>query len=275
MGDGDPVLLLHGFPQTGLMWREIAPALAETQTVIVADLPGYGRSDPPGGLEVRNRMLKRAMGQMLREAMGVLGHDRFGVVGHDRGGRVAYRMALDHQSNISRLVVMDIVPTAEVWERADADLALAFWPYSLLAQPAPLPESLLLASPEAVVEDALTNWGTPRRTFSREVRDAYVAALRNPSTVSAICDEYRAAATVDRRHDEEDRGGRRRIACPTLVLWDEEGGVGRWYERAGGPLAIWRRWAVEVSGAPMKGGHFFPESDPEATQRLLGGFLAR
>jgi haloacetate dehalogenase len=272
-GDGHPILLLHGFPQTGLMWRDIAPMLSENFKVIIADLPGYGESDPPLSKDIEDRMSKRNMGSMLVEAMSALGHERFAVAGHDRGGRVAYRMALDHPERVTQLIVMDIVPTAEVWARADARMALAFWPYSFLAQPAPLPETMLLVAPQTVVDDALNNWGTPARCFSPEVRKAYIEALRKQSTVSAICDEYRAAARIDRKHDEDDLGNRKQISCPTLVLWDGHGGLAKWYEDAGGPLGIWRRWATNAVGQPVSGGHFFPEYSPETTCRFMTEFL--
>lgn len=273
-GQGHPLLLLHGFPQTGLMWRDVAPCLSRAHAVVVVDLPGYGQSDAPHEPGAEHRMSKRAMGAMLSEVMAGLGHERFAVAGHDRGGRVAYRMALDHPGKVTHLVVMDVIPTAEVWARADARVALAFWPYSFLAQPAPLPETLLLTAPEAVVDDALKHWGTPASGFPPEVRDAYVAALRNPSAASAICDEYRAASTVDRAHDEADLKQGNRIACPTLVLWDGQGGLGAWYEEAGGPLGIWRRWAVDVTGRSLIGGHFFPEHNPAEVSRLVASFLS-
>ncbi|HWW27593.1 MAG TPA: alpha/beta fold hydrolase, partial [Caulobacter sp.] len=183
-GQGDGLLLLHGFPETHLMWRDIAPGLARDVSVVCADLPGYGRSvlnacktDPP--------QTKRAMADRLVEAMARLGFERFAVVGHDRGGRVAYRMALDHPDRISRLAVLDVVPTAAAWDRADARFALGFWPFSLLAQAAPLPERLIGACPEAVVEAALSGWGSPETAFPGEVRTAYVEALRDPAQVHA------------------------------------------------------------------------------------------
>jgi haloacetate dehalogenase len=149
-GQGEPLLLLHGFPQTGLMWRDIAPALARRHTVVVVDLPGYGRSDPPSAPAGEHRMSKRTMSRMLVDLMTRLGHDRFAVAGHDRGARVAYRMSLDHRERITRLVLMDVIPTLEAWERADARAMLAFWPFSLLAQPAPLPERILQTVPDGL-----------------------------------------------------------------------------------------------------------------------------
>ena len=164
-GSGPPVLLLHGFPQTQIMWRDIAPRLAETLTVVCADLRGYGRSGCPPTTEDHSPYSKRAMAADMVEAMAALGFQRFAVAGHDRGGRVGYRMALDWPDAVSRLAVLDILPTLAAWERADARLALAFWPWSLLAQASPLPERLIEAAPEAIVEDALSRWGSPPETF--------------------------------------------------------------------------------------------------------------
>ncbi|WP_379063073.1 alpha/beta fold hydrolase [Mesorhizobium sp. UC22_110] len=275
-GSGVPLLLLHGFPQTSLMWRDIGPMLASHFTVVAVDLPGYGASDcPPADGQEHGSMSKRAMATTLIETMAALGHDRFAVAGHDRGGRVAYRMALDHAEVVTRLAVLDIIPTFEVWDRADARLALAFWPFSLLAQPAPLPERLIAAAPEAIVDNALDEWGSAPETFPRAVREAYAAALRDPAQIHAICEEYRAAATVDREHDRADLQAGRQIDCPLLALWSVHGGLASWYEEAGGPLGIWRRWARDVRGHSVDGGHFFPEEKPEATAGLLREFFGQ
>ncbi|CEJ14928.1 Fluoroacetate dehalogenase [bacterium YEK0313] len=272
-GTGPAVLLLHGFPQTGLMWHKIAPALADVATVVVADLPGYGRSSPPDASADHAAMSKRAMAGTLVAAMQALGHDNFAIVGHDRGARVAYRAAVDHARRISRIAVLDVVPTHAVWERADARLALGFWPFSLLAQPAPLPERLILAAPEAVVDDALAQWGSDPQAFPGWIRAAYVAALRDPDRVHTICEDYRAAATVDWEIDRADLAAGRRIACPVLALWSEHGALAEWYDDAGGPLGLWRRWADKVEGRPVPGGHFFPEERPAETSRLVAAFL--
>jgi haloacetate dehalogenase len=213
------------------------------------------------------------MARDLVTVMRQLGFDHFSVAGHDRGGRVAYRLALDHPDRIERLAVLDIVPTGEVWDRADARLALAFWPWSLLSQPEPLPERLLAAAPEAFVDDALGGWGSPAPAFSPEARDAYTQALADPAHAHAICEEYRAAASIDRAHDEADRCANRRITCPTLVLWAGEGAVDIWYAKDGGPLALWRTWCDDANGQPVEGGHFFPEAAPKLTAELLGQFF--
>jgi haloacetate dehalogenase len=169
---------------------------------------------------------------------------------------------------------LDILPTAEVWDRADARFASTFWPWSLLAQPEPLPEKLILAEPEAVVDNALGGWGSPIAAFEPEARAAYIDALRDPSIVHAICEEYRAAATLDREHDEADRKRSRRIDCPLLALWSAGSALDEWYVADGGPLEIWKNWASDVQGQPVNAGHFFPEELPELTAELLGKFFA-
>jgi haloacetate dehalogenase len=272
-GSGSPLLLLHGFPETHLMWGAVAPLLAGRLTVVCADLRGYGGSGCPASTPDHSPYAKRAMARDMVVVMERLGFPRFSVAGHDRGGRVAYRLALDHPERVDRLAVLDIVPTESVWERADARLALAYWPWSLLAQPEPLPERLIAAVPDAIIDDALGGWGSPSTAFAPEVRAAYVDALRDPGRVHAICEEYRAAATLDRSHDDADRKSGRRIACPLLVLWSGPGPLSDWYADAGGPLALWRGWADDVRGEAIDAGHFFPEERPEETADLLDRFL--
>lgn len=272
-GSGPPVLLLHGFPQTHLMWREVAPRLARRFTVVCADLRGYGRSGCPASAPDHAPYAKRAMARDMAVVMERLGFPRFSVVGHDRGGRVAYRLALDHPSRVEQLAVLDVLPTATVWERADARFALAYWPWSLLAQPEPLPERLIEAAPEAVIDNALGGWGSPATAFGSAARAAYVEALHAPAHIHAICEEYRAAATLDRAHDEADRKSGRRIACPLLALWSGRGPLGDWYSAAGGPLALWREWGDDVEGRAVDAGHFFPEEIPDETATALARFF--
>ena len=273
-GTGPPVLLLHGFPQTHLMWRGVAPALACRFTVVCPDLRGYGRSGCPASATDHAPYAKRAMARDMVAVMERLGFPRFSVAGHDRGGRVAYRLALDHPERVAKLAVLDIVPTADAWDRADRRLAHAYWPWSLLAQPEPLPERLLSAAPDAVVEAALGGWGSPASAFDREARAAYIEALRDPARIHAICEEYRAAATLDDAHDRDDRNAGRRIACPVLVLWSGRGPLHEWYAELGGPLGLWRSWAEDVRGGPLDGGHFFPEEFPMRTADELSGFFS-
>ncbi|MBW8745459.1 MAG: alpha/beta fold hydrolase [Sphingomonas sp.] len=170
-GSGPALLLLHGFPETSLMWHAVAPLLAADFSIVAADLPGYGQSSCPADAPDHGSMSKRALAATLVETMRAAGHKRFAIVGHDRGGRVAYRAALDHPDRITRLAVLDVIPTYEVWDRADARLALGFWPFSLLAQPAPFPERLLAAAPDAVVDNAISEWGSPPDSFPAWVRE--------------------------------------------------------------------------------------------------------
>jgi haloacetate dehalogenase len=274
-GRGPAILLLHGFPETHVMWRDVAPALAADFSVVCADLRGYGASGKPPSTDDHAPYGKRAMARDMVQMMRVLGFDRFSVAGHDRGGRVAYRLALDHPDRVERLALFDIIPTSDAFDRADARFALAFWPWSLLAQPAPLPETLVAAAPDAIVDHALGQWGSDAAAFPADVREHYVNALRSPETVHAICEEYRAAATLDREMDAADRRAGRTIACPVLALWSEGSSLDTWYRDAGGPLGILRQWASNVSGRAVPGGHFFPEQHPSETVTALREFMRR
>jgi haloacetate dehalogenase len=207
------------------------------------------------------------------DIMAWLGFTRFSVAGHDRGGRVAYRMALDHPGRVDRLAILDVLPTATVWDLADARFALDYRPWSLLAQPEPLPERILASVPEAVVDDALGGWGSPPAAFPPEVRAAYIEVLRYPGHAHAICEEYRAAATIDREHDTADLAAGRRIDRPPLVLWSAEGPLDTWYVEEGGPIALWRAWGDDVRGCALGAGHFFPEEAPEQTAEALNHFF--
>jgi haloacetate dehalogenase len=262
-GDGPPVLLLHGIPETHLMWHRIAPELAERYTVVATDLRGYGQSGTPPSTPDHAPYSMREIARDQIEVMAALGHERFVVVGHDRGARCAYRMALDHPSIVTRLGMLDIVPTGDVFRRVDGDLMMSFWVWSFLSAPEPTPERLIAGAPDAFVNHMLDAWTERPDTFPDEVRAAYITPFRDPDTVHAICEEYRAAATLDRAHDEADRG-RRGIACPVLVLWSHTGWVAGW-----DPLAIWRTWADDVRGSPVAAGHFLPEEAPDATVRSI------
>jgi len=270
-GSGSPILLLHGFPQTHLMWRGVAPLLAREFTVVCADLRGYGHSGCPASSANHAPYAKRAMAHDMVTVMERLGFPRFCVAGHDRGGRVAYRMALDHPERIERLAVLDILPVETAWERADARFALGYWPWSLLAQPEPLPERILAAAGEAVIDQALGGWGSTAAMFSPQVRAEYIQALRDPGHAHAICEEYRAAASIDRAHDRRDREAGRKIRAPLLALWSAKGPLDTWY--AEGPIALWSDWADDVRGGAIEGGHFFPEQAPGPTAEALGRFF--
>jgi haloacetate dehalogenase len=274
-GSGPAVLLLHGFPETLAMWREIASLLAGRFSVVCADLRGYGASGCPPSARAHAPYSKRALACDMVAVMTQLGFERFSIAGHDRGGRVAYRAALDAPERVERLAVLDVVPIDTAWDRADDRLALGFWPWSLLAQPEPLPKRLVGGAPEAVIDHALSmEWGTPADTFDKDTRANYLSQLQDPDHVHAICEEYRAAAGIDREHDRADRTAGRRIACPVLVLWSGAGPLASWYTDDGGPLEVWRKLAPNVTGHPVEGGHFFPEEHPRETAEALAAFFS-
>jgi haloacetate dehalogenase len=271
-GSGPPLLLLHGYPQTHLMWHAAAPLLAERFTVVVTDLSGYGASMRPKPAADHAPHSKRALARDQVQAMASLGHDRFAVAGHDRGGRVAYRMALDDPDRVSALAVLDIVPTGEVWARADERLSLVYWHWGFLAQPAPLPERLIAGDPDAFFAFHLRKIGLGGAAdrYPDEVIAAYRGQLDDASVVEAICEDYRAGAGIDREHDDEDMG-RRQIECPVLALWSARGALEHFY---GDVLEVWRRWARGVSGKALDASHFLVEDRPDEVARELSAFLA-
>jgi haloacetate dehalogenase len=268
-GKGPAILLVHGFPRTSLMWRFLAPKLAEAHTVICADLRAYGRSGIPASTDDHFPYSKRAMAKELVDLMASLGFPTFTLIGHDRGGRVSYRMALDHPKSVERLAVFDVIPILEAWNRSDARFARTYWPWVLLAQQQPLPESYLLGAPEAVFKNPFG-----QGSFGLEILDEYLATFRDPERIHGICEEYRAAASIDVEHDRADKEASRQIECPMLHLWAEGGPLDTFYAKDGGPLGIWRLWAPGVHGQEMKGGHFFPEENPDDTADLVKKFLS-
>jgi len=267
-GEGPPILLVHGFPRTSLMWRDMAPQLATDHTVIAVDLRAYGHSGTPESTDDHFPYSKRAMGNELVDVMAKLGYPTFAVIGHDRGGRVGYRLTLDHPNAVERLGVLDVIPIFEAWNRSDARFAQTFWPWSLLSQKEPLPESYLLGAPEAV-------FGNPfgQGSFGADILEQYAATFRDPVRVHGICEEYRAAATIDVEHDKADRDAGNKIQCPVLHLWAEGGPLDTFYAKDGGPLGIWRQWAPRAQGHAVKGGHFFPEENPDDTAELIKQFV--
>ena len=268
-GKGPAILLVHGFPRTSLMWRFVAPQLAENHTVICADLRAYGRSGIPASTDDHFPYSKRAMAQELVELMVKLDFPRFTLIGHDRGGRVSYRMALDHPQNVERLVVFDVIPIFEAWNRSDARFAQTYWPWILFSQKQPLPETYLLGAPEAVFHNPFG-----QGSFAPGILEEYLSTYRDPARVHGICEEYRAAATIDVEHDRADKEASKRIECPMLHLWAEGGPLDTLYAKDGGPLGIWRQWAPQAQGQAMKGGHFFPEENPDDTVAVVKRFLS-
>jgi haloacetate dehalogenase len=267
VGGGPAVLLLHGFPQNHRCWHRIAPALTSEHTVVVADLKGVGDSRAAAGGELGEGYSKREIAAELVEVMARLGHRRFAVVGHDRGARVAYRMALDHHDAVERLCVLNVVPTVEQFERMTPDTAIDYWPFLLLAQPAPFAERLIAASAEYVVRHIMQTWPANPASIDPAALDRYVRAF-TPETIAAWCAEYRAAFHIDRKLDADDRDAGRTIGCPTLVHWGAEEGA-----MSDGPLPLWRRWAQDVHGGPIPSGHFIAEEAPEQLLASLRPFL--
>jgi haloacetate dehalogenase len=268
-GTGPAILMVHGFPRTSLMWRFLAPKLAENYTVICVDLRAYGRSGIPASTDDHFPYSKRAMANELVELMVKLGFPTFMLIGHDRGGRVSYRLALDHPKAVERLAVFDVIPIFEAWNRSDARFAQTYWPWILLSQKEPLPESYVLGAPKAVFDNPFG-----RGSFGAEILEEYVATYRDPARVHGICEEYRAAATIDVEHDRADKEASKRIECPMLHLWAENGPLDTFYAKDGGPLGIWRQWAPRAQGRAMKGGHFFPEENPGDTAVLVKQFFS-
>jgi haloacetate dehalogenase len=270
-GAGPPVLLLHGFPQTHVEWRLVAPRLAEKFTVVLMDLRGYGASSVPpskGGAAYS----KREMAKDAVAIMAGLGFFRFSLVGHDRGARVAYRLALDEPERVERIVVVDIIPTSDMWRTMDAARAMQTYHWLFLAQPAPMPETLIGGSSVAWLKHTLANWTGDKSlaAFGEAALEAYCVAFDQPERIHAFCEDYRAGATIDRRLDEEDEAAGRRIAAPLLALWGSKGIP----SEGDDPLAMWRRWAPKAQGQAIAGGHFLPEENPVETAAAIMDFLA-
>jgi len=261
-GNGPPLLLLHGHPQTHVMWHKIAPRLAQDFTVIATDLRGYGQSSKPPTTPDHMPYSKRVMAQDQIAVMRHFGFEHFFVAGHDRGGRCAYRMALDHPERVQKLAVLDIIPTGEALRQTNMAFALGFWHWFFLAQPYDLPERLIGANPDNFY------FRTGREKFAPEALADYLDCVHNPATIHAMCEDYRAGATIDYRLDEADRG-QRQITCPTLVLWSLQGELEDWYD----VLAIWREWADNVQGHGIDCGHYLAEEGPDETYTALHNFL--
>ncbi len=268
-GNGPPLLMLHGYPQTHAIWHRIAPALARTHSVVCADLRGYGDSSKPDSDAAHLPYSKRAMAADMVELMQSLGHERFALVGHDRGGRVAHRLARDHPARVSRMAVLDISPTAAMYAQTDQAFATAYYHWFFLIQPFDLPERLIGADPRYYLERKLGGWGSAGLAiFDPRALDEYRRAFADPHTIHASCEDYRAAASIDLAHDRADDA---RIACPLLVLWGERGVVNRLFD----PLSDWRAVADDVQGHAIACGHYLAEEAPEPTLKALATFLAR
>ncbi|HEX7967975.1 MAG TPA: alpha/beta hydrolase [Stellaceae bacterium] len=268
-GKGPPLLLLHGYPETHAMWHKLAPTLAERFTVICPDLRGYGDSSKPPGGAGHYGYSKRAMAADQIEVMEKLGFRRFQVVGHDRGARITHRMCLDHPERVERAAVLDIIPTADVFARTDKALATYYYHWFFLIQPFDLPERLIGGAVDHFLERSLRSWSRKEGVFAEEVMAEYRRCFRDPATIHATCEDYRAGASVDLVHDAADAG--KKVECPLLVLWGANGVVGRLYD----PITIWREKAVDVQGQALPCGHFLPEEAPAETLASLSSFLHR
>lgn len=270
-GEGPPVLLLHGYPQTHLIWRHLAPTLAREFTVIAPDLKGYGDSDAPAPDPSSSRYSKRAMAADLVALMRALNHERFLVVGHDRGARIGYRMAFDHADRVRKLATFDIVPTGAMWEAANRVFAVNTFHWGFLAQAGGIPEKMLGADPDFWVEAICRKWA---RNF-KALEDAmpeYRRCFRRPEVIAASCADYRAGATLDDTHDRADLDAGRRIDCPVLAVWS---GTFVGQGKSGDPMQTWRRFANDVRGFPVDCGHFIPEEAPGTVEGPLLDFLRR
>jgi len=267
-GSGPPLLLLHGYPQTHVMWHRIAPRLAQHFTVVATDLRGYGDSAKPAGEADHRAYSKRAMAQDQVEVMRALGFTRFRLAGHDRGGRVAHRLARDHPESVERLAVLDISPTAIMYEKTDQAFATAYYHWFFLIQPYDLPERLIGADPAYYLKKKLGGWGSAGISiFDPRAYAEYERCFGDPALIHASCEDYRASATIDLEHDAADAG--RRLECPLLVLWGERGVVQRLFD----PVEDWKRVANDVRGKPLPCGHYLAEEAPEETCAELLAFF--
>ncbi len=266
-GQGPPLLLLHGYPQTHVMWHAVAPRLAAHFTVVCPDLRGYGDSVKPPGGPRHEAYSKRAMAVDQVEVMQALGFQRFMAAGHDRGGRVLHRLLLDYPERVSRAAVLDIAPTLAMYERTDMTFATGYYHWFFLIQPFDLPERLIGSDPDGMIDWDLGSWGKSGEVFHAEAVAEYKRCFRDPATIHATCEDYRAAAGIDLDHDQADLA--RRITCPLLVLWGKRGLIEMCFD----PLALWSERAENVSGKIIDCGHFLPEEAPEETARALLDFF--
>lgn len=270
-GKGEPLVLIHGFPQTHVMWHRVAPALAERFQVICMDLRGYGWSSAPHPEAGHVTYSKRAMGEDVLAVIAHFGHIRANVAGHDRGGRVAYRLALDHPGRIERLAVLDIVPTREMWGLIEAPGSTLAPHWRSMAQPAPVPEDEIRKKPTSLIDDKMAGWTATGdlKGFDPRALAAYRTFVQDPTRITAMCEDYRAGATLDRAADDADLAAGRHIGIPALALWGDRGLPAA----SADPLALWRPYAPTIAGRAIQGGHFLPEENPAATLRALREFF--
>jgi haloacetate dehalogenase len=268
-GDGPPLLLLHGHPQTHAIWHKVAPALAQRFRLVIADLRGYGDSSKPRGDADHGNYSKRVMARDMLRLMQAQGHERFAVLAHDRGARVAHRLAADHPGAVTRLALLDIAPTLAMYAQTGELFARAYWHWFFLIQPAPMPERLIEADPEAYIREVMGRRSAGLAPFDPRALSAYIRAAGLPGTAHGICEDYRAAAGIDLEHDRADLEAGRKLAMPLLALWGAEGVVERCFK----PLDEWRKLAEDVRGQALPCGHYIPEEAPEALLEQALPFL--
>ncbi len=269
-GSGPPLLLLHGNPQTHAMWHKVAPVLARRFTVVAPDLRGYGGSLKPPATPDHAPYAKTRMALDMVELMQALGHVQFQVVAHDRGARVAHRLALDHPARVEKMALLDIIPTIEHFERADMAFGLGYYHWFWFAQPHPFPENVISAAPDAWFRAHTSREPKDDGFFHPDALADYLRFARTPEMIRGMCEDYRAAATIDLAHDRESRAAGRKVQCPLQVLWGEKGKIGQWYDA----LAIWRQYAAgPVTGGAVPSGHYLAEEAPDAVLAHLAGFL--
>jgi haloacetate dehalogenase len=268
---GTPVLLLHGYPQTHVMWHHVAPVLAESHPVVLTDLRGSGDSGKPPGGPAHDAYAKRTLAYDQIQVMRELGYERFAVVGHDRGARTAHRMALDYQHVVTKLAILDIVPTRHVLHSVDKAVAQSDWHWFFLAQPEPLPEHLIGADPIGWLRSRLSDWRGGGEHFDPQAVAEYTRCFNNPAAIHATCEDYRAGLGTDLADDDAAAARGQRVTAPTLALWGEHGFVGRHY---GDITEIWRDYADNVTGHSLPCGHFLAEECPKETTAALQDFLA-
>jgi haloacetate dehalogenase len=266
-GRGFPLLLLHGYPQNYLMWHKIAPRLAESFTTIAVDLRGYGDSSKPLANSDRSNYSKRTMAKDMLDLMTRLGYEEFYLVGHDRGGRVAHRLSLDCPARVKKLALLDILPTYQLYQTTEREFATIYYHWFFLIQPPPLPETLIGGNPEYFLTNCLQRWSKDFSAFTLAAKEDYLRCFKNPDTIRATCEDYRASATIDLLHDSSDL--ERKINCPLLVLWGGRGAMGKKYD----VLASWQEKALDVRGQAIDCGHFLPEEAPQETLIALENFL--
>ncbi|ACO77184.1 Alpha/beta hydrolase fold protein [Azotobacter vinelandii CA] len=267
-GEGPALLLLHGHPQTHVIWHKVAPRLARHFTVIAADLRGYGDSDKPEA-DAEHLYSKREMARDMVELMATLGFSRFDLLAHDRGARVAHRLALDHPAAVRRLILLDIAPTLAMYAQTTETFARAYWHWFFLIRPAPLPETLIEADPELYLRSVMGSRSAGMRPFSDEAFAEYLRCLKLPGTARGICGDYRASAGIDLEHDRADLAAGQRLQMPLLALWGEQGTVGKCFD----PLTEWRKVAADVRGKPLPAGHYLAEEIPELLLEETLAFL--